>query len=67
MIVIYLILVGWAWIAATITNNFEEDFKILPFGRKILLGVVLLIFAPVFFIEEMLEILIDEIIGDEGE
>ena len=67
MIVIYLILIGWAWIAATITNNFAEDFKVLPFGKQILLGVILLIFAPVFFIEEMLEILIDEIIGDEGE
>jgi hypothetical protein len=47
-------------------GNFEEDLAELPTGRKIALICVLVIFAPIFFWEEILEIVIDVII-DRGE
>lgn len=62
IVVIILLLSLWAWIANQLMNNFEEDLERLSLGRKILLQMILFVFAPVFFIEELLEILIDEII-----
>lgn len=60
-----LLLSIWAWVASQLMNNFEEDLERLSPGRKVLLYIILFIFAPIFFIEELLEIIIDEII--EGE
>ena len=48
------------------TGNFEEDLAVLPTGRRVALICVLVIFAPVFFCEEILEIVVDIII-DGGE
>jgi hypothetical protein len=45
--------------------NFAEEREALPIGRRILLELTLMIFALVFFAAELLEILVDEIIGDE--
>lgn len=65
VVVIILLLFLWAWVASKLMDNFEEDLERLSSWRRVLLYVILFIFAPIFFIEELLEILIDEII--EGE
>lgn len=62
VVVIILLLSLWAWVANQLMNNFEEDLERLSLGRKVLLYIILFVFAPVFFIEELLEIIIDEII-----
>ena len=61
-VVTILLLSIWAWVASQLMNNFEEDLERLSLGRKVLLYIILFVFAPVFFIEELLEIIIDEII-----
>lgn len=61
-VVTILLLSIWAWVASQLMNNFEEDLERLSPGRKVLLYIILFIFAPIFFIEELLEIIIDEII-----
>lgn len=66
-IIIAILLAGWAWIANMLLGNFEEDLATLPTGRRIALICVLVIFAPVFFCEEILEIVIDIIIDGEEE
>ena len=66
-ILIAILLAGWAWIANMLLGNFEEDIMRLSTGRRIALICVLVIFAPVFFCEEILEIVVDEIIDGEGE
>ena len=58
-----LLLCLWAWVASQLINNFEEDLEQLSLGRRMLLYTILFVFAPVFFTEEILEIIIDEIIG----
>ena len=63
MIVILLAL--WVLVAWQLLENFQEDIDKLEAWRQVLLQLVLVIFAPIFFAEEMLEILIDCIIGDE--
>ena len=65
IVVIILLLFLWAWVANQLTNNFEEDLERLSSWKRVLLCAILLVFAPIFFIEELLEIIIDEII--EGE
>jgi hypothetical protein len=55
----------WAMIASKIMDNFAEDLPKLSKWRFWALHIVVLIFAPVFFIEELLEIVIDWIIGEE--
>ena len=65
IVVIVLLLFAWAWVASQLIDNFEEDLERLSSGRKVLLYMILFVFAPIFFIEELLEIVIDEII--EGE
>jgi hypothetical protein len=62
IVVIILLLSLWAWIASQLMNNFEEDLERLSLGRQVLLQIILFVFAPIFFIEELLEIIIDEII-----
>lgn len=64
-VVIVLLLFLWAWVANQLMNNFEEDLERLDSWRRVLLYAILFVFAPIFFIEELLEIIIDEII--EGE
>ena len=63
MIIILLVL--WIWVASKLLDNFQQDIDRLETWRSVLLQLVLAIFAPIFFTEEMLEILIDWIIGDE--
>ena len=65
VVITILLLFLWAWVASQLMNNFEEDLERLSFWRRVLLYVILFVFAPIFFIEELLEIIIDEII--EGE
>lgn len=55
----------WAVIASKIMDNFAADLPQLNWWRSWALHIVVLIFAPVFFIEEFLEIVIDWIIGEE--
>lgn len=62
IVVIILLLSIWAWVASQLMNNFEEDLERLDSWRRVLLYVILFVFAPIFFIEELLEIVIDEII-----
>lgn len=57
-----LLLSLWAWVASQLMNNFEEDLERLSPGRQVLLYIILFVCAPIFFIEELLEIIIDEII-----
>lgn len=61
-VVTILLLSIWAWVASQLMNNFEEDLERLDSWRRVLLYAILLVFAPIFFIEELLEIVIDEII-----
>ena len=65
VVVIILLLSLWAWVANQLMNNFEEDLERLDSWKRVLLCAILFTFAPIFFIEELLEIIIDEII--EGE
>lgn len=66
MVVVTILLLSlWAWVASQLMDNFEEDLERLDSWRRVLLYAILLVFAPIFFIEELLEIVIDEII--EGE
>ena len=65
IVVIILLLSLWAWVASQLMDNFEEDLEQLVSWKRVLLCAILFVFAPIFFIEELLEILIDEII--EGE
>jgi hypothetical protein len=62
IVVIVLLLSLWAWVASQLMNNFEEELERLSPGRKVLLYMILFVCAPIFFIEELLEIVIDEII-----
>ena len=62
VVVIILLLSLWAWVASQLMDNFEEDLERLVSWKRALLYVILFVFAPIFFIEELLEILIDEII-----
>ena len=64
-VVIVLLLSLWAWVASQLMNNFEEELERLDSWRRVLLYAILFVFTPIFFIEELLEIIIDEII--EGE
>ena len=62
IVVIILLLSIWAWVASQLMNNFEEDLDRLDSWKRVLLYTILFVFAPIFFIEELLEIIIDEII-----
>lgn len=62
VVVIILLLSLWSWMANELINNFEEDLERLGSWRRMLLCAILFVFAPIFFIEELLEIIIDEII-----
>ena len=64
-ILVCVLAIAWATIASKIMDNFAEDLPKLSKWRFCALHIVVLIFAPVFFIEELLEIVIDWIIGEE--
>ena len=64
-VILFAVAVAWATIAAMIMNNFNSDLARLSKWRSVALHIVVLIFAPVFFIEELLEIVIDWIIGEQ--
>ena len=64
-ILVCVLAVIWATIASKIMDNFAEDLPKLSKWRFWALHIVVLIFTPVFFIEELLEIAIDWIIGEE--
>lgn len=61
-VVTILLLSLWAWAASQLMNNFEEELERLDSWKRVLLYAILFVFAPIFFIEELLEIIIDEII-----
>ena len=66
MVVVTILLLSlWAWVASQLMNNFEEDLDRLSVGRKVLLYAILFVFTPVFFVDDLLEIVIDEIIDEE--
>ena len=48
-VVIVLLLFLWAWVANQLMNNFEEDLERLDSWRRVLLYVILFVFAPIFF------------------
>ena len=62
IVVTILLLALWAWVANQLMNNFEEDLERLDSWKRVLLYTILFVCAPIFFIEELLEIIIDEII-----
>ena len=62
-----VLVLGWAIKASKMVDNFAADLERMPLWRQVALQAVILVFAPVFFIEELLEILIDVIIGDDSD
>ena len=64
---IIILVIVWAWVAYNLLGNFAADLEELPWWRREILPCVLIIFAPIFFSEELLEILVDVIIGREEE
>ena len=62
-----VIAILWFFVSWQLLANFTEEREALPIGRRILLELTLMIFALVFFAAELLEILVDEIIGDEDD
>lgn len=64
-VLLCVLVVAWAIIASKIMDNFAEDLPKLSKWRFWALHIVVLIFAPVFFIEELLEIVVDKIIGEK--
>ena len=66
---LFVIIIAIFWLSwgARLTENFETEIKELPTWRSLVLQAVLIFGAGFFCIEEVLEILIDEIIGNEEE
>lgn len=62
---IIILMIVWIWVAYNLLGNFAADLEELPWWRREILTCVLITFAPIFFAEELLEILIDYIIGNE--
>ena len=55
----------WLYWGERLISNFAEEIEELPWWRSLVLQAILLLGAGFFCIEEMLEILIDWVIGDE--
>lgn len=64
---IIILVIVWVWVAYNLLGNFAADLEELPWWRREILTCVLITFAPIFFAEELLEILVDVIIGWEEE
>ena len=63
----FVLMIIWAVVSWVLLANFAEDRERISPWRRILLELTLIIGAPIFFAEELLEILVDEIIGDEDD
>lgn len=62
-----VIVILWLFVSWKLLENFAEVRETLPTGRRILLELTLMVFALVFFATELLEMLVNEIIGEEDE
>ena len=63
MFAIFVILwAAWAW---KLIDNFSEDLKELVWWKEILLALILILGAPFFMVEEILEIAIGLILGED--
>jgi TRAP-type C4-dicarboxylate transport system permease small subunit len=61
-----IIVVGlWLYWGLRLVENFTEELESLPLWKDFMVQAILMFGAGFFFIEEMLEILIDVLIGDE--
>lgn len=63
------IIIACFWLSwgERLISNFEEEVEELPLWRSLVLQAVLFLGAGFFCIEEVLEILIDWVVGDEEE
>lgn len=61
---IWLIMIVWAFWAWRLIDNFDEDLRTLPWYKEIALALILILGAPFFMIEEILEILIDMLLEE---
>lgn len=64
---IWLIMIVWAFWAWRLIDNFDEDLRTLPWYKEIALALILILGAPFFMIEEILEILIDMLLEENNE
>ena len=61
-----IIIVGlWLYWGLRLVDNFTEELEKVPLWKDFAVQAVLMLGAGFFFIEELLEILIDALIGDE--
>lgn len=60
-----IIICFWFYMAIQLVQNFEGDLENLSWWRVLVLEGILVFFAPIFLIEEILEMIIDWVIGDE--
>ena len=63
---IWLIMIIWAFWAWRLIDNFDEDLRTLPWYKEIALALILILGAPFFMIEEILEILIDMLLEENS-
>lgn len=64
IVVLMLIWAGWAW---RLIDNFDEELRTLPWYKEIPLALILILGAPFFMVEEILEILIDMLLEENSE
>lgn len=64
---IWLLMIVWAFWAWRLIDNFDEDLRALPWYKEIALTVILVLGAPFFMVEEILEILIDMLLEEDDE
>ena len=61
---LYLILIIWLLLAFKLISNFWETFEEIGWLEQLCLMLILTFGAPFFFIVEILEFLIDLILGE---
>lgn len=64
---IWLLMIVWAFWAWRLIDNFDEDLRALPWYKEIALTVILVLGAPFFMVEEILEILIDLLLEENSD
>lgn len=64
---IWLLMIVWAFWAWRLIDNFDEDLRALPWYKEIALTVILVLGAPFFMVEEILEILIDMLLEENSD